>query len=128
MAELVGISYAEFCERFDWLNLYGENPVNPRDVRMEDARRQAHQLNGSLGRYERVVLLGELVADAFGFGQVPKYEWRPLEQHGRVFVARMPHTSETNWRTRGAHYWAPARAFAETLKAFGATEEISSRA
>jgi hypothetical protein len=113
MATLIGITYDEFCERFAWTNLYGEGAVDAKTVTEADAEHRADLLGPALEAYRRVVLLGDKVARAFGYEQLSKYEWVPLGDSS--LVARMPHTSQTNWNVRGPDYWASARAFARSL-------------
>jgi hypothetical protein len=115
MATLIGVPYERFSELFDWLNLFGEEGVNPELISAEEARKRALQLLPILGRYQRVILVGDQVARAFGFAKLPKYTWVPLNASGFPLLARMPHTSQINWNRRGPAYWEEAKAFAQQL-------------
>jgi hypothetical protein len=114
MAKLIGISYDDFVEWFGWENLYGDET---RDVRpAAENRTQAAQLRGSLAKYERVVLLGDEVAEAFGVDDQSKYVW--FELAGTALqAARMIHTSQRHFHlpARQQEIWTQARPFARSL-------------
>ena len=88
---------------------------NPRDLTAAEGEARAKKLIPDLLKYDRVILLGAQVAEAFSLGYLPNYKWATLIGDAGTRVARMPHTSQTNWNTRGEDYWRPARDFARTL-------------
>ena len=116
LAKLMGISFDEFRERFAWENLYGDET---RESRPEaENRTRAEMLAESYRPEQRVVLLGNEVARAFGVEQRAKYEWFELPGSAAL-AARMIHTSNFHWNmpSRQAELWGPARRFAQSLLA-----------
>jgi hypothetical protein len=114
MAKLIGISYDEFTDRFAWENLYGDETRAVRPT--AESRAQADRLRLKLAGYERVIMLGDEVARAFGVSKRSKYEWFELPGVA-VEAARMIHTTQFHWNMpqRQAELWGPARRFAKSL-------------
>jgi hypothetical protein len=96
MATLLGISYDEFCARFHWVNLHGEE-VAPTARPGVDRELAQVLLRGKLGAYERAIFVGNAVAKAFGCDNRPFYKWAPLTDERSLLVSRTPHTSQRNW-------------------------------
>src|SRR4051794_30702735 len=93
MARLLGMPYTEFCERYAWTNLYGDDAAPEKGNRVEDARRARILIDETLGDYERAVLLGNDVATAFDCDHRERYSWQPLDGAHDLLVGRVPHTS-----------------------------------
>ena len=117
MARLIGISFDEFCERFTWENLYGDETREDRPP--AESRIQAECLRRRFVSDQRIVLLGTEVASAFGVTKQSKYEWFALADSSAV-AAKMIHTSNFHWNmpSRQAELWGPAREFAKSLLSY----------
>jgi hypothetical protein len=122
MATLLRLSYEEFCGRFDWENLHGEEAASTGGV-AHDRRLAEALLQDKLGRYERAVFVGNAVASAFQCADRPFNDWAPLTSGDALTVARVPHTSQRNWTAhtrwgQGAGPWAiQSRDFMNELRA-----------
>lgn len=113
LARLIGVSFPdEFYERFAWDNLYGDETRDKRPLHENRAR--AERLMRNLAPGQRIVLLGDEVARAFGVVKMPKYQWFKL---GEVRVARMMHTSHfiRFMPAHRAEFDGPAKEFAKSL-------------
>jgi hypothetical protein len=92
MAKLIGVSFEDgtFDRLFAWRNLYEDQSVGKTDP--EDDRLEAERLRTELLKFDRIVLLGDVVAKAFGVAARDKYKW--FDFSGSVSAARMIHTSQ----------------------------------
>ncbi len=106
---LSAITMAEYRERTERLNLFDE--PQPRWN-----RRLAAQSAAALWPrlFEgHTILLGSRVADAFGFGEMPLFEWIGLGYKDKAtgWVAKIPHPSGRNRFWNDATNRAEAEAF-----------------
>jgi hypothetical protein len=116
MAKLIGVQYPDkFYELFGWQNLYlewrreGTSPAEDRE-RAEILQRRFRE-DG-----QRIVLVGDKVAEAFGVEDRKRNLFFLLPQKPSVEVARMIHPSQThiNIRTRQPAF-EEAKVFAQSL-------------
>lgn len=107
LAEMAGLTREEYRERFDLRNLF-ESPDEGVPWRHPEAVMRAIRLLMTVKEGDRVVCLGNRVAEAFGLlrvrGGLPYYEWRSARKFGDLLsrepiefsVARVPHPSGRN--------------------------------
>lgn len=98
LARLAALSPKEYRERFDLRNLF-ESPDEGVPWRYDEACLRAARMRSMLQQGDRLVCLGNKVAQAFEVLQFPYYEWVSAV---RVFdgvrfdIARVPHPSGRN--------------------------------
>jgi hypothetical protein len=97
LARLSGLTREEYAAAFDRVNLYF---IRPESFRPDEAVfRTAHLIPRLRGR--RVIMLGGVVAAAFGLSDMLPFRWIQL---GDFLAAWMPHPSGLNrWWNRTAN-------------------------
>jgi hypothetical protein len=119
------VGYAEFTACFGWENLFGEEPTDPTTITPTLARQRMPELRDRIGKYPRVVLMGDVVALAFDCGESrlqcgmrEQYLWHRHDARLEAEIARMPHPSAGNPRWHSPDYREPARIFLKDLLAW----------